>query len=86
MLYKITGTDDCIFCVRAEAILKEQGHDIAKNILATPEQKRMFEAQGFKTVPQIYLGEVSEPNTLVWKHIGGYQDLIAHPIALRAIK
>jgi glutaredoxin len=59
---------DCIWCDRAEALLKQAGYQVIKmDITVDWSAREWFKDNGFKTVPQVYT-ERSE-------YIGGYEDV-----------
>ena len=66
-MFTIYTKPDCNYCVRAKDLLNMKGEpfleiDISENV----DAKERLKSRGFKTVPQIFVGE---------KHIGGYSDL-----------
>jgi glutaredoxin 3 len=61
----------CGFCHAAKRLLNEKGVDFDEtDVLANPDEKpKMIQrAQGSRTVPQIFIGDV---------HVGGCDDLFA---------
>lgn len=66
--YKIYGNDRCHYCVQAKRLLIEVNLPYEwVNIDIHPEERASLKAKGFKTIPQIWLGE---------NLIGGYTDLV----------
>ena len=64
-------TQDCPYCQRAKALLKQRGVadiDEIRVDLQPVERDRMIEITGRRTVPQIFIGGT---------HVGGCDDLIA---------
>lgn len=60
-----TSAFHCPWCVRAKELLNIYGYDFyEKDINVEPRYKEEFKEQGFKTVPQVFIGN---------KHIGGYE-------------
>lgn len=61
----------CPYCVRAEQLLRHKGIDGIEKVRVDLEpdrfQEMMERAQGRRTVPQIFIGEV---------HVGGYDDML----------
>lgn len=67
----IYSAQNCVYCQRAEQLLKLKGVDHLNKILVdtAPDQlEKMIEKTGRRTVPQIFIGNV---------HIGGFDDLAA---------
>ena len=61
----------CPYCVRAEQLLQRKGVEVEKvRIDLEPHRfdEMMERAEGRRTVPQIFIGDV---------HVGGYDDLAA---------
>ena len=61
----------CPFCVRAKALLRDKGVafreiDVAQN--STAREEMHTRAPGWRTVPQIFIGEY---------HVGGCEELMA---------
>lgn len=54
----------CSFCVRLKELLNIYGYDFYEKDIAEPENKKEFLEQGFRFVPQVFIGE---------KNIGGYE-------------
>lgn len=68
---KIYATENCPYCVRAKALLKQRGVvsiDEVRVDLHPAERQTMIELTGRRTVPQIFIGT---------RHVGGCDDLIA---------
>jgi glutaredoxin 3 len=64
-------TDWCLFCYRAEQLLRRKGVERVTyiNVGGDPEQRMaMMQRSGRRSVPQIFIGET---------HVGGYDDLVA---------
>ncbi|PZR92047.1 MAG: ribonucleoside-diphosphate reductase [Stutzerimonas stutzeri] len=64
--FRIVTADGCSFCTRAKALLAVNNLSFTEEHLTTPEQRQAFKAEGFKTVPQIWDGDV---------HVGGFDQL-----------
>ena len=66
-MYKVYGTRICLYCDKAENLLKTKDLPFEKiYINEDDDAKSYIVEQGFKTVPQIWLDD---------KWIGGYDDL-----------
>lgn len=65
-IYRIYGTDDCPYCLKAEADLASRGLKYHKIDVTSVDQRQALKDLGFNTIPVIYKGL-----TL----IGGYNDL-----------
>jgi glutaredoxin 3 len=64
-------TQVCPYCIRAKALLQQRGVTAIDEVrvdLHPEERRRMVEATGQRTVPQIFIGDT---------HVGGCDDLIA---------
>ena len=58
---------DCTWCDKASILLKNYGYETIKfNITTHDGAREFFKGEGFKTVPQIYNGNI---------YIGGYTEL-----------
>lgn len=61
----------CPYCVRAEQLLRRKGVEGIEKVRVDLEshrfQEMMERAQGRRTVPQIFIGDV---------HVGGYDDMV----------
>ena len=69
-MYKILGTPTCSFCGSAKELLDTKGIQYEyTDITKDNEALSLFREKGFRTVPQIFKGDV---------HIGGFQDLQKH--------
>ena len=67
-MYKVYGTKICLYCDKAENLLKTKDLPFEKiNIDEDDDAKDYIVKQGFKTVPQIWLDD---------NWIGGYDDLV----------
>ncbi len=67
-MYKVYGTRICLYCDKAENLLKTKDLPFEKIYVDQDEDaKDYIVEQGFKTVPQIWLDD---------KWIGGYDDLV----------
>lgn len=66
MKYRILSKKNCIFCLRAKALLMAKNLDFDYEDHSEPEKLEAIKEQGFKTMPVIYFGD---------KLIGGYTDL-----------
>ena len=67
----IYTTDSCVFCLRAKEYLRTKGVSFEEvNVTDDDTARAELEerANGLRTVPQIFVGEV---------HVGGYPDLVA---------
>ena len=67
----IYTTESCVFCLRAKEYLRSRGLAYEEVDVTGDEAARaqlMERANGQRTVPQIFVGEV---------HVGGYTDLVA---------
>jgi len=59
----------CPYCVRAEQLLKKRGVSEIEKVridLDPSQRETMIARTGWRTVPQIYIGE---------RHVGGFDDL-----------
>jgi glutaredoxin 3 len=68
---KMYSTGVCPFCLMAERLLLSKGVAAIDKIRVDLEPARraeMMERTGYRTVPQIYIGET---------HVGGYEELAA---------
>ena len=66
-MYKVYGTRICLYCDKAENLLKTKDLPFEKIYIDEDnDAKSYIVEQGFKTVPQIWLDD---------KWIGGYDDL-----------
>jgi|TARA_B100001996_G_scaffold283520_1_gene223795 glutaredoxin 3 len=67
-MYKVYGTTICLYCDKAENLLKTKDLPFEKIYVDQDEDaKDYIVKQGFRTVPQIWLDD---------KWIGGYDDLV----------
>jgi len=67
-MYKVYGTTICLYCDKAENLLKTKDLPFEKIYIDQDEDaKDYIVKQGFRTVPQIWLDD---------KWIGGYDDLV----------
>lgn len=67
-MYKVYGTRICLYCDKAENLLKTKDLPFEKIYIDEDDDaKDYIVEQGFKTVPQIWLDD---------KWIGGYDDLV----------
>ena len=67
-MYKVYGTRICLYCDKAENLLKTKDLPFEKIYIDEDDDaKDYIVKQGFKTVPQIWLDD---------KWIGGYDDLV----------
>ena len=67
-MYKVYGTRICLYCDKAENLLKTKDLPFEKIYIDEyDDAKSYIVEQGFKTVPQIWLDD---------KWIGGYDDLV----------
>ena len=67
-MYKVYGTRICLYCDKAENLLKTEELPFEKIYIDEDDNaKDYIVEQGFKTVPQIWLDD---------KWIGGYDDLV----------
>ena len=67
-MYKVYGTRLCLYCDKAENLLKTKDLPFEKIYIDEDDDaKDYIVEQGFKTVPQIWLDD---------KWIGGYDDLV----------
>jgi glutaredoxin 3 len=67
-MYKVYGTKICLYCDKAENLLKTKDLPFEKIYIDEDDNaKDYIVEQGFKTVPQIWLDD---------KWIGGYDDLV----------
>ena len=67
-MYKVYGTRICLYCDKAENLLKTKDLPFEKIYIDEDDDaKNYIVEQGFKTVPQIWLDD---------KWIGGYDDLV----------
>ncbi len=61
----------CPYCVRAEQLLRRKGVEQLEKVRIDLDagrfQEMMERAQGRRTVPQIFIGDV---------HVGGYDDMV----------
>ena len=67
----IYTTDTCIYCDRAKEYLRQRGVPFSEVDVTGDAEARaslIERANGRRTVPQIFVGEV---------HVGGYTDLVA---------
>lgn len=65
------STRSCVYCRRAEQLLKSKGADQLNTILVDAEpgqREQMIARTGRRTVPQIFIGSL---------HVGGFDDLYA---------
>lgn len=81
-MYKIIGTQTCMFCKMSEDLLVARGLEFTKQTLVTPEEIDAFKTQGYKTVPQIWY---QAPGTRGFMHIGGYLLLVEHLSAIPTV-
>ena len=65
---RVYSKDWCPFCDRAKALLKHKGLDFEEINLEgkAQEAEALFAETGFRTVPQIFIGEAC---------VGGFQEL-----------
>lgn len=65
---RVYSKDWCPFCDRAKALLKHKGLDFEEINLEgkTQEAEALFAESGFRTVPQIFIGDAC---------VGGFQEL-----------
>ena len=67
-MYKVYGTKICLYCDKAENLLKTKDLPFEKIYIDEDDDaKDYIVEQGFKTVPQIWLDD---------NWIGGYDDLV----------
>ena len=67
-MYKVYGTRICLYCDKAENLLKTKELPFEKIYIDEDDNaKDYIVEQGFKTVPQIWLDD---------NWIGGYDDLV----------
>ena len=67
-MYKVYGTKICLYCDKAENLLKTKELPFEKIYIDEDDDaKDYIVKQGFKTVPQIWLDD---------NWIGGYDDLV----------
>ena len=67
-MYKVYGTKICLYCDKAENLLKTKDLPFEKIYIDEDDDaKNYIVEQGFKTVPQIWLDD---------NWIGGYDDLV----------
>ena len=67
-MYKVYGTTICLYCDKAENLLKTKDLPFEKiHIDQDEDAEDYIVKQGFRTVPQIWLDD---------KWIGGYDDLV----------
>ena len=68
---KIYTTQTCPWCQRAKVLLDKEGIAYTEIDVSTDRalQIEMMQLSGRQSVPQIFFGD---------KHIGGYDDLVAH--------
>ena len=67
-MYKVYGSTICLYCDKAENLLKTKDLPFEKIYVDQDEDaKDYIVKQGFRTVPQIWLDD---------KWIGGYDDLV----------
>lgn len=67
-MYKVYGTKICLYCDKAENLLKTKDLPFEKIYIDEDDDaKDYILKQGFKTVPQIWLDD---------NWIGGYDDLV----------
>lgn len=67
-MYKVYGTRICLYCDKAENLLKTKDLPFEKIYIDEDnDAKDYIVKQGFKTVPQIWLDD---------NWIGGYDDLV----------
>jgi len=67
-MYKVYGTKICLYCDKAENLLKTKDLPFEKIYIDEDDNaKDYIVKQGFKTVPQIWLDD---------NWIGGYDDLV----------
>lgn len=66
-MYVVYSKPSCPFCIKAKTLL--QRYDVPYeeyNISENPNLSTFMKSKGFKTVPQVWNGEI---------HIGGYDEL-----------
>ena len=69
-MYKVYGTKICLYCDKAENLLKTKDLPFEKIYIDEDDNaKDYIVEQGFKTVPQIWLDD---------KYIGGFNELKAY--------
>lgn len=63
-------TSSCPYCVSAKELLNRRGYAFKEVNVSDPSMRTMLvkKAQGRKTVPQIFIGDL---------HVGGFDDLAA---------
>ncbi len=67
-MYKVYGTRICLYCDKAENLLKTKDLPFEKIYIDEDDDAKSYIVeQGFKTVPHIWLDD---------KWIGGYDDLV----------
>ena len=67
-MYKVYGTRICLYCDKAENLLKTKDLPFEKIYIDEDDDAKSYIVeQGFKKVPQIWLDD---------KWIGGYDDLV----------
>ena len=65
------STQTCPYCIRAKALLRQRGVEAIDEIRIDEDpsaRRRMIDATGRHTVPQIFIGST---------HVGGCDDLVA---------
>ena len=68
--FKIYTKETCYYCVEAKRTFQSLGLTYEEvKLEESPADREMLKSQGFRTVPQIYLGE---------DHIGGYTELVEY--------
>lgn len=69
-LVRVYTTTSCSYCRAAKAFLSKRGIDFEEiDVTADPEAREwLVEASGQRTVPQIFVGDVS---------VGGYTELVS---------
>lgn len=69
-MYKVYSQDRCSYCELAKITLMERNIEFEEiNLNENAEAKAFIKGSGYKTVPQIWFGEL---------YIGGYTELKKH--------
>lgn len=73
MTFLILSKEDCVWCDKAKALIKENGDDFTEvDYKSSPVIVLLMKKSWLKTVPQIWADTPSGK-----EYIGGYEDLVA---------
>lgn len=64
--FRVITKPGCPYCDKAKMLLKIKGHSFSEDLRNTPADIESFKAAGYRSFPQVFLGE---------KRIGGFDQL-----------